>query len=626
MSTGSAAEQGIMQGTGLPGRWQQRDRFVILEAGFGRGDNFLATWAAWQADPLRCDRLVFIALDTHPLGAVHPQLASQLQEGWTSLTPGFHTFHFDEAPSNSGRLQGFTLLLGLGQVSDLLPGLIAQVDAFCLEISDTGLLSRLNRLAAPGATLVTKSTAPGVREALLQAGFVMEATSWRYAPRYTPAPLPGGMGPTTSVSQRHAIVVGAGLAGASAAWALCRQGWRVTIVDRQPGPAQGTSGNPGGLFHSVLHAEDSHHARLHRAAALATWRQVHPWMASGRLQGQATGLIRLDADTTAEAAHAQLTRLGIQAEHVSWLDQEAAQDLSGLPVPSGGWLFPQGGWLHPAGYVRCMLEDAGELRDTHGQSLLECLWLREADHIQRHADGNWQLLDNSGSLIAAAPTLVLACAHQSTTLLRTLPAHQSVPAVDMTRLRGQVTMIAADSPEGEHIRAPKLPVAGNGYVLPLPDGSLLCGATVKRDDLDPTVRAADHRHNLGQAHRLGAWLGDLPDDTTGVALPPELQGRTGWRAVSPDRLPMIGALPWSDERLNAAPSTTRLDQVRMVPRERDERGGLYIATGLGSRGITWTALAGELLAHWVTGSPCPIEIDLRDALDPARFQARARRT
>ncbi len=628
MSMGVAAEQGVLQGSGLPGRWQQRDRFVILDTGFGTGDNFLATWAAWQADPQRCDRLVFIALETHPLEPVHPQLSSRLQEVWTALTPGFHTFHFDEALNASGHLQGVTLLLGLGQVSDLLPGLIAQVDAFCLDISDTALLSRLNRLAASGATVVTQSTAPGVREALTQAGFEIESTSGRYAPRYTPAPLPGGMGPAIPASQRHALVVGAGLAGASAAWALCRQGWRVTVVDRQPGPAQGTSGNPGGLFHSVLHAEDSHHARLHRAAALATWRQVHPWMASGRLEGQAQGLIRLDADTTAEAAHAQLARLGIQSEHVSWLDQATAQDRSGLPVPSGGWFFPQGGWLHPAGYVRCMLDDAGALRDAHAQPLLECLWQREVEHIQRAADGNWQLLDNSGSLIAAAPTLVLACAHQSATLLRTLPADQSVPAVDMTRLRGQVTMIPADSPEGAHIRAPKLPVAGNGYVLPLPDGSLLCGATVKRDDLDPTVRAADHRHNVGQAHRLGAWLGDLPDDTDGDsgALPPGLQGRTGWRAVSPDRLPMIGALPWSDDRLNAVPSTTRLDQVRMVPRERDERGGLYIATGLGSRGITWTALAGELLAHWVTGSPCPIETDLRDALDPARFQARARRT
>ena len=35
-------------GNGLPGRWAGRDRFVVLETGFGLGLNFLATWRAWR--------------------------------------------------------------------------------------------------------------------------------------------------------------------------------------------------------------------------------------------------------------------------------------------------------------------------------------------------------------------------------------------------------------------------------------------------------------------------------------------------------------------------------------------------------------------------------------------------
>ena len=115
----------------------------------------------------------------------------------------------------------------------------------------------------------------------------------------------------------------------------------------------------------------------------------------------------------------------------------------------------------------------------------------------------WHLLDATGQTVAQAPTLVLACAHQSTTLLQTLPAAQSVPAVAMTRLRGQVTQVPATAAHTAFIRQPKLPVAGNGYVVPLPDGSLLCGATVKRDDEDASVRPADHLHNLSRAHRRG---------------------------------------------------------------------------------------------------------------------------
>ncbi|MES1163352.1 MAG: hypothetical protein ABUL50_09855 [Rhizobacter sp.] len=38
------AEHVFLRGNGLPDRWQGRDRFVILETGFGLGNNFLATW------------------------------------------------------------------------------------------------------------------------------------------------------------------------------------------------------------------------------------------------------------------------------------------------------------------------------------------------------------------------------------------------------------------------------------------------------------------------------------------------------------------------------------------------------------------------------------------------------
>ena len=57
----------FLNGNGLPGRWAGRTRFVVLETGFGLGNNFLATWAAWRDDPQRCERLVFLSIEKHPL-------------------------------------------------------------------------------------------------------------------------------------------------------------------------------------------------------------------------------------------------------------------------------------------------------------------------------------------------------------------------------------------------------------------------------------------------------------------------------------------------------------------------------------------------------------------------------
>ncbi len=50
--------------------------------------------------------------------------------------------------------------------------------------------------------------------------------------------------------------------------------------------------------------------------------------------------------------------------------------------------------------------------------------------------------------------------------------------------------------------------------------------------------------------------------------------------------------------------------------------GLFVAAGLGSRGLTWAPLAGRLIAAWIADAPYPVAADIVDALDPARFATR----
>ena len=639
------AEEVFIAGSGLPGRWRGRSRFVILETGFGLGNNFLATWAAWRADPERCERLVFISVEKHPLtredlARVHGMaqgvdpartLATRLIRAWPPLTPGLHTLDFDEpALAKDGARAGVSLLLGLGDVKDLLPALVAAVDAFYLDgfspdrnpdMWDAHWLSRLGRWAAPEATAATWSVARPLRDALTQAGFeVTRAPGFGskrdritavYRPRFAPPPLAGGLWPAPAAARQHAIVIGAGLSGCAAAWALSREGWRVTVLDQHSAPAQEASGNPGGLFHGIVHGEDGIHARAHRAAALHTANLVAPWMEEGRLTGQCQGLLRLDAQTNDEQALALIERLALPADYLQWCPTERARGLSGLPVPCGGWFFMQGGWLDPANYARTLLAEAQRTGLVHWRAPARAHALRRDT-----ASMDWQVFDQQGELLAQAPSVVLANAHEAMALIGALTSEPKPASLPLQAVRGQVTAVTAQ-PGGLALRLPRLPVAGNGYVLPLNDGRLFCGATADADDLDPQVRDTDHRHNLQQAWALGA----LPSWTPDGPMPASLNGRVGWRAVTPDRLPLIGALP-----LRTLPGTKPRDQPRLMPRLRDEHGGIYLLTGLGSRGITWSALAGRLLAHWVTGSPCPVESDLRDALDPARFEARQART
>ncbi|MDQ2927479.1 MAG: oxidoreductase, partial [Pseudomonadota bacterium] len=86
----------FLAGNGLPLRWRQRARFVVLETGFGLGNNFLATWQAWREDPQRSANLHFISIESRPLTAsalaALPRdpalvpLARQLAAAWPPLT------------------------------------------------------------------------------------------------------------------------------------------------------------------------------------------------------------------------------------------------------------------------------------------------------------------------------------------------------------------------------------------------------------------------------------------------------------------------------------------------------------------------------------------------------------
>ena len=134
------AEHVFLHGSGLPQRWRGRSSFVILETGFGLGNNFLATWQAWRHDPERSDRLWFISVDKHPprrddLARIHrdsplADLATELLAAWPPATPDFHRIDLDQ-----GRVR---LLLAWADIAQALPEIVARVDAFYLDARRPG--------------------------------------------------------------------------------------------------------------------------------------------------------------------------------------------------------------------------------------------------------------------------------------------------------------------------------------------------------------------------------------------------------------------------------------------------------------------------------------------------------
>lgn len=581
------AEQGL-RGSELPGRWARRERFVLLATAFGRGEQFLAAWQAWKADPLRCERLVFIAVEGSPLSRgdvaqalqAPPELARQLHAAWPPLTHNLHRLSFEQ-----GRVQ---LLLAFGEVAPWLAELVASVDAFVLNQAggwDRYRLKSLTKLAAPNATLVM----PGRNDAVLaQAGFELRhddgLTLARYRPRFI-AQRPAARAPVAP-NAKHAVVLGAGLAGCAAAWALAEQGLEVRLFDQGAAIAQAGSGNAVGLFHGTLNPEDGLHARFNRAAALEL-RRILPALP---LPWRIDGLLRTESTRDLAQMQALLADLGLPADYVQALDARQAGAHSGLPHQGPAWYYPGGGALSPPSLARALIDaaPADRVRFCSGRAVRQ---------LRRTGDG-WQLLDEDGQLLADTPLLVISAGTGSLNLLQA----QGWP---LRLQRGQITRLPRATPG---LRAPALPVAGTGYVVTDQAGDAWCGATAQDHDLDPSLREADHKHNIAQLMRLSGAEIELARLNL-------LQGRVGWRVIAEDRLPLVGALP------ELAALEARRDQPRFIARQP----GLLVATAMASRGITWAALSAQVLASLATGAPCPVEASLLDAIDPARFDARRSR-
>ncbi|MEA3193085.1 MAG: tRNA 5-methylaminomethyl-2-thiouridine biosynthesis bifunctional protein [Betaproteobacteria bacterium] len=548
------AEHVFLEGNGLPQRWAGRERFVILETGFGLGLNFLVTWQAWRRDPARCDRLHFVSVEKHPfslqdLRTLHErypalkELAAELHSQWPLLVSGGHRAELEQ-----GRVVLTLFFADIKVLRDLrLAADAIYLDGFSPaknpEMWTSQLMRAVSRLAAPEATAATWSVATEVRASLERVGFAVEKRAG-FGHKKEMLVARNTRRGETRPRDRSAMVVGAGLAGAAICERLCARGWQVELVERHAGPAQEASGNPAAAFHPVVTPDDSIFARLTRVGFLAS---ISRWKNLPQIRWDQCGLLQLARDER-EAGSQMKAVAGLPHEYAQAVARDEASAHAGVPVAEGGIWFPQAGWIDPRSLVSAQLEACGaQLKRSFGKE------------VKQLPDDRIVVLANSFD----APKL------------------HAVPHLTLRRVRGQLTYVPA-----QDFDPPRVVLLRGGMVLPPVDGACVVGASFDIDDDDPAPRAESHAGNLERLARIVPFAAELKN----------LQGRVAFRSVTPDRLPVVGALGEN----------------------------VYGAFAYGSRGLVWAALAGELIASQLEGDPLPLEGKLVDALSPARFRIRAR--
>jgi tRNA 5-methylaminomethyl-2-thiouridine biosynthesis bifunctional protein len=617
----------FLSGNQLPQRLSLHagDCFTVCETGFGTGLNFLLTWQAWRNTPGPLPRLHFVSVEKFPLDRIQltralsawPELAELsglLLDNYPGLLPGQHRLVFDQ-----GRV-----VLDLwwedatAAVTDIASHGRGWVDAWYLDgftparnelMWQQELFDAMAQASAVGASFATFTAASAVRHGLRDAGFTVTTVpgfgSKRDSLRGTlhnagkPAKqsrTPWDLPVSSNPDRQQVIVIGAGLAGCHTADALARRGLKVTVLERGH-MANAGSGNAQGVLYTRLSRRHSVLTDFSLQSFSYAHRLYSRLLSSGTLDaaniGELCGNFQQSTNSAELAALAPV--LATIPELASVLDADQASEITGMQQASGGFWFPGSGWMNPPAVCASLLQSPGIKLIEH------C-----GDIEVRREGANWLAL-SAGECLAQAPLVVLATGNDSPTMT------DELSWLPLRAIRGQTSLI----PELPALQALRTALCHVGYIAPARQHKHCIGATFDLTDDSPETRPQDHLRNLqslaGALPQLGDALAQLD--------PEQLEGRVGFRCTSPDYLPLVGPVPALDAFLQQfAPLRRNAKQIL------EQRGvyqpGLYLNTGHGSRGLTSTPIAAELLASQICDEAAPMSRELSRALAPARFLIR----
>jgi glycine/D-amino acid oxidase-like deaminating enzyme len=352
-----------------------------------------------------------------------------------------------------------------------------------------------------------------------------------------------------------AIVVGAGIVGASCALALASDGWRVTVLDAAFASAGTTS---VGMGH-VVAMDDSPEQLALTAYSSRLWGELAPRL-DARAERDTCGTLWIAEDEAQFAGlygkRATYQRAGVATEVLDSRDvAEAEPNLRrGL---AGALRVPGDSVVYPPGATLCLLGLAAERGAV----------IRSQTRVHRILDNGVEC--DSGTL--RAPVIVNAAGAHASSLTPALPIVPRKGHLAITdRYPGFCghQLVELGYLTSAHVMTNES-VAFN--LQPRTTGQVLIGSSRELVGWDASLNHDMLRRMLRRATQFVPALGNLS----------VIRCWTGFRPATPDKLPLIG---------------------RWEPVE-----GLYVAAGHEGLGITTSLATGRLLADEIAGRASAID-------------------
>lgn len=576
----------FLQHNHLPARWhtlKTNDTWVIAETGFGTGLNFYIAATEFLEHAPKHTKLHFVSFEKHPL---RPNDLAKVARHW----PEFETIstatqqHYPDLLPGLHRLQlhsRITLDLILGDASETLPDWAAIhqhtvdtwfLDGFAPSKNPTMWTSPIYRavfrsLKANG-TLATFTASGHVRRDLSTAGLRMKkAPGFRYK-REMLYGTKQSLALPKPKQPRSIAIIGGGIAAACVATELRDFPGELRLIWATEQPADAASGNPQAGVYPLLQAKWDVFSEFY-THSFGFARPFYQQHVPNLVHWTGVELIERSIEDTVR-----------QKKIINRALYPAAQ----VQGREHSIFMPKAGWLSPIAVVTELFKQLINYREQ--RDLPTYLVKGEAVRELRRETNQWCIQTNRESY--QAEHAVLCMGHSNTIKCSALKqAHLPIRPV-----RGQVTLLKQGELSNlKHVMCEK------GYVLPPQKGVLCTGATFEKGNATAAVTASDNEANIEQLNRM---LNTQFNTEHIVA------SRASVRATTPDHLPIHGQLVRAS-----------LCGKKIIP-----CSGLWIISGLGSRGFTTAPWLAHALACEILSQPRPCGERLAQATGANRFLQR----
>lgn len=420
---------------------------------------------------------------------------------------------------------------------------------------------------------------------------------------------------------RTAWVIGGSLAGAGVAYALALRGWRVHVTDpalaaNQPGPQ---AGHLAAALTPLISADDNFKARLSRAGV---YRAHQRWADFGPdIIPSQEGTLEL----ARSKGHARDLLQAVQAmafpqTWVRLVEPQQGAMLAGVGVMRHGAYFAKGMVVSPAALIKKLLSHPNIF--CHGTQVDALSKGEQGWQLQFERDGQIEQVGECDTVIlatAARTPALLARSGLDQQTLRSGRKQQTLPAImSMDTLAGQVMHVPADS-------LPQVPasvIGAEGYFLPPVRGQCVLGSTYERqpapqggtfsgqqqivDKLAPALKPMVLQPVANALAAAGARVAGAQLAAAGLQQSTQIVAVEGQAAADSDAPVFDG---WAGTRAVIRGRLPAFGPVRHAP-------GLWLACGYASHGLTWSSLAGDVIAAMLNAEPVPLERDLLQAVAP----------